>query len=109
MIVCSITQIRRRAVVPSLHKRFLSVMVEKVFAKCAERLVEKLNPYALSGEPVNMEAKFSQLTLDVIGLSLFNYNFDSLTSDSPVIDAVYSALKETELRATDILPYWKVC
>ncbi|XP_078155673.1 cytochrome P450 superfamily protein isoform X1 [Carex rostrata] len=104
----SLWTIRRRAVVPSLHKRFLSVMVEKVFAKCAERLVEKLDPYALSGEPVNMEAKFSQLTLDVIGLSLFNYNFDSLTSDSPVIDAVYSALKETELRATDILPYWKI-
>jgi carotenoid epsilon hydroxylase len=83
-------------------------MVEKVFANCAERLVDKLNPYVLSGEPVNMEAKFSQLTLDVIGLSLFNYNFDSLTSDSPVIDAVYTALKETELRSTDILPYWQV-
>jgi carotene epsilon-monooxygenase len=55
-----------------------------------------------------MEARFSQLTLDVIGLSLFNYNFDSLTTDSPVIDAVYTALKEAELRSTDLLPYWKV-
>nr|CAB3495336.1 unnamed protein product [Digitaria exilis] len=69
--------VRRRAVVPSLHKRFLSLMVEK-------------------------------LTLDVIGLSLFNYNFDSLTTDSPVIDAVYTALKEAELRSTDLLPYWKI-
>jgi len=100
--------VRRRAVVPSLHKRFLSIMVEKVFCKCAERLIEKLEPYASSGEPVNMEARFSQLTLDVIGLSLFNYNFDSLTTDSPVIDAVYTALKETELRSTDLLPYWKI-
>jgi hypothetical protein len=83
-------------------------MVEKVFCKCTERLIEKLEPYALSGEPVNMEARFSQLTLDVIGLSLFNYNFDSLTTDSPVIDAVYTALKEAELRSTDLLPYWKV-
>lgn len=99
---------RRRAVVPSLHKRFLSVMVDKVFCKCAERLVEKLETYALSGEPVNMEARFSQMTLDVIGLSLFNYNFDSLTSDSPVIDAVYTALKEAEARSTDLLPYWQV-
>jgi len=94
--------------VPSLHKRFLSIIVEKVFCKCAERLIEKLEPYALSGEAVNMEARFSQLTLDVIGLSLFNYNFDSLTTDSPVIDAVYTALKEAELRSTDLLPYWKV-
>ncbi|XP_041024923.1 carotene epsilon-monooxygenase, chloroplastic isoform X2 [Juglans microcarpa x Juglans regia] len=99
---------RRRAVVPSLHKKYLSVMVDRVFCKCAERLVEKLKLDALSGSPVNMEEKFSQLTLDVIGLSVFNYNFDSLTTDSPVIDAVYTALKEAEARSTDILPYWKV-
>lgn len=93
--------------VPSLHKRYLSVIVERVFCKCAERLVEKLQPYAQDGSAVNMEEKFSQLTLDVIGLSLFNYNFDSLTTDSPVIEAVYTALKEAELRSTDLLPYWK--
>ncbi|OEL23350.1 Carotene epsilon-monooxygenase, chloroplastic [Dichanthelium oligosanthes] len=28
--------------------------------------------------------------------------------DSPVIDAVYTALKEAELRSTDLLPYWKI-
>ncbi|CAA7403368.1 unnamed protein product [Spirodela intermedia] len=100
--------VRRRAVVPALHKRYLSVMVDKVFSKCALRLVEKLKSEALSGSPVNMEAKFSQLTLDVIGLSVFNYNFDSLSSDSPVIEAVYTALKEAEARSTDILPYWKI-
>lgn len=54
-----------------------------------------------------MEEQFSQLTLDVIGLSVFNYNFDALTADSPVIDAVYTALKEAEARATDFIPYWK--
>ncbi|KAK6943909.1 Cytochrome P450 [Dillenia turbinata] len=93
---------RRRAVVPSLHKKYLSVIVDRVFGKCAERMVEKLKADALSGKPVNMEAKFSQLTLDVIGLSVFNYNFDSLTADSPVIDAVYTALKEAEARSTDV-------
>ncbi|KAL8140558.1 hypothetical protein V2J09_006579 [Rumex salicifolius] len=99
---------RRRAVVPSLHKRYLSIMVDRVFCKCAERMVEKLRVYAHDGVAVNMEQMFSQLTLDVIGLSLFNYNFDALTADSPVIDAVYTALKEAELRSTDILPYWKI-
>ncbi|KAL2978678.1 hypothetical protein AAZX31_13G130300 [Glycine max] len=98
---------RRRAVVPSLHKRYLSVIVDRVFCRCAERLVEKLQPDALNGTAVNMEAKFSQLTLDVIGLSVFNYNFDSLNTDSPVIEAVYTALKEAEARSTDLLPYWK--
>ncbi|KAH9621655.1 hypothetical protein KSS87_017789 [Heliosperma pusillum] len=99
---------RRRAVVPSLHKRYLSIIVDRVFCKCAERMVEKLKASASSDTPVNMEAVFSQLTLDVIGLSLFNYNFDSLNTDSPVIDAVYTSLKEAEARSTDILPYWKV-
>ncbi|KAI3442905.1 uncharacterized protein J3R85_000612 [Psidium guajava] len=99
---------RRRAVVPSLHKKYLSVMVDRVFCRCAERLVEKLQAAALDGTAVNMEENFSQLTLDAIGLSIFNYNFDSLTADSPVIDAVYTALKEAEARSTDLLPYWKV-
>lgn len=71
------------------------------------RLVEKLQKDALNNNSVNMEEKFSQLTLDVIGLSVFNYSFDSLSTDSPVIDAVYTALKEAEARSTDILPYWK--
>lgn len=95
--------------VPSLHKKYLSVIVDRVFCRCAERMVEKLTPDAISGSAVNMEAKFSQLTLDVIGLALFNYNFDSLTTDSPVIEAVYTALKEAELRSTDLLPYWQAC
>ncbi|XP_058771193.1 carotene epsilon-monooxygenase, chloroplastic [Vicia villosa] len=99
---------RRRAVVPSLHKRYLSIMVDRVFSRCAERLVEKLQPDAINGTAVNMEDKFSQLTLDVIGLSVFNYNFDALNSDSPVIEAVYTSLKEAEARSTDLLPYWKV-
>ncbi|XP_044510228.1 carotene epsilon-monooxygenase, chloroplastic isoform X2 [Mangifera indica] len=104
----SLWMARRRAVVPSLHKKYLSMIVDRVFCKCAERLVEKLQTDALDGTAVNMEEIFSQLTLDVIGLSVFNYNFDSLTTDSPVIDAVYTALKEAELRSTDILPYWKI-
>ncbi|KAE9590032.1 putative carotene epsilon-monooxygenase [Lupinus albus] len=99
---------RRRAVVPSLHKRYLSIVVDRVFCRCAERLVEKLQPDALNGTAVNMEEKFSQLTLDVIGLSVFNYNFDALNKDSPVIEAVYTSLKEAEARSTDLLPYWKI-
>jgi carotene epsilon-monooxygenase len=100
--------IRRRAVVPSLHRKYLSTMVDRVFCRCSERLIQKLEKVLEAGEAVNMEAQFSQLTLDVIGLSVFNYDFDSLTSDSPVIEAVYTALKETESRSTDILPYWQV-
>ena len=32
-----------------------------------------------------MEARFSQLTLDVIGKAVFNFDFDALNTKSPVI------------------------
>ncbi|XWS43504.1 hypothetical protein CRYUN_Cryun16bG0109800 [Craigia yunnanensis] len=49
--------VRRRAVVPSLHKKYLSVMVDRVFCKCAERLVEKLQPFALDGTAIRALCK----------------------------------------------------
>lgn len=32
-----------------------------------------------------MEAFFSQLTLDIIGKAVFNYDFDALNRDSPLL------------------------
>lgn len=55
----SILQVRRSTVVSAIHKKYLSIMVDKVFCKCALRLVEKPKPNALSGTPVNMKEKFS--------------------------------------------------
>ncbi|KAL3654704.1 cytochrome P450 [Castilleja foliolosa] len=83
-------------------------MVEQVFCKCAKQSVEKLKPDILNGSPVNMEEKFSQLTLDVIGLSLLNYNLDLLMTNNSVIDSIYTVLKEVELCSTYLLSYWKV-
>ena len=97
---------RRKAVAPSFHKRYLETMVDRVFVPSAVRLNDKLKREA--DNEVDIESCFSQLTLDIIGKAVFNYDFDSLTADSPVIQAVYTALKETEQRATDLLPYWKL-
>lgn len=47
---------------------------------------------AKSGESVDMEACFSQLTLDVIGKAVFNYDFNALNTDSPLIQVSYGAL-----------------
>lgn len=71
-----------------------------MFGSCALRLNEKLAVRAETGASFDIEANFSQLTLDVIGLSLFNFDFDALNKESPVIQAVYDSLKETEMRAT---------
>ncbi|KAG2431593.1 hypothetical protein HYH02_013286 [Chlamydomonas schloesseri] len=99
---------RRRAVGPSLHRAYLEAMLDRVFGASSLFAADKLRKAAADGTPVNMEALFSQLTLDIIGKSVFNYDFNSLTTDSPVIQAVYTALKETEQRATDLLPLWRI-
>ena len=101
-------RVRRKAVGPAFHKGYLEVMLKRVFSASALQLNEKLEKVADTGEFIDMEACFSQLTLDVVGKAVFNYEFDALTRDSPIIQAVYTALKETETRATDLLPYWKV-
>ena len=39
---------------------------------------------------------------------MFNYDFGSVTNESPVIQAVYSALKEAEHRSITPAPYWNL-
>jgi len=34
---------------------------------------------------VDLEPEFSNLALDIIGLGVFNFDFDSVTKESPVI------------------------
>ncbi len=60
-------------------------MLGRVFGPCSVQLTDKLKLAATSGEAIDMEACFSQLTLDVIGKSVFNYDFNSLNSNSPLI------------------------
>ncbi|KAK9827799.1 hypothetical protein WJX74_002626 [Apatococcus lobatus] len=99
---------RRKAVNPSLHRAYLQTMIDRVFGPSALHLADKLQVASEAGEALDLEACFSQLTLDVIGKALFNYDFDALNTSSPLIQAVYTALKETESRATDVVPLWKV-
>uniref|UniRef100_A0A7S2K124 Cytochrome P450 n=1 Tax=Leptocylindrus danicus TaxID=163516 RepID=A0A7S2K124_9STRA len=53
-----------------------------------------------------MEEKFCSVALDIIGKAVFNYEFGSVTNESPVIKAVYSALLEAEHRSMTPAPYW---
>ena len=105
-------KIRRKAVAPSLHRRYVEAMVDRCFGPCADRMVELVEQTvdADSGEKkrVNMESKFSQAALDIIGISVFNYDFKALTSAAPVIQATYTALKEVETRSMDLLPTWRL-
>jgi hypothetical protein len=71
----------------------------KIFADCSERTILKFEKL-LQGEnlggrktmELDLEAEFSNLALDIIGLSVFNYDFGSVTKESPVIKVYPSVL-----------------
>ena len=57
-----------------------------LFGKAALNLCEKLEATASNGENVEMESMFSRLTLDIIGKAVFNYDFDSLSQDTGIVE-----------------------
>jgi cytochrome P450 len=57
---------------------------------------------------INMETEFCSVSLDIIGRAVFNYNFQSVDTESPVVKAVYRALQEAEYRSTSFIPYWNL-
>eukprot|EP00963_Diacronema_lutheri_P001306 scaffold85_cov358-Pavlova_lutheri.AAC.13 len=99
---------RRRAIVPGLHQAWLNRMVQ-LFNDCSRVLVNKLEGVAdQPGKTLDMESEFCSLGLDIIGLAVFNYDFGSVTKESPVIKAVYNTLREAEHRSTFYFPYWHI-
>ncbi|RWR88522.1 Cytochrome P450 [Cinnamomum micranthum f. kanehirae] len=105
---------RRRVIAPGFHSLFLEAMV-RTFIDCSEKTIlklEKLLESKSDGEggtiQLDLEAEFSNLALDIIGLGVFNYSFGSVTKESPVIKAVYGTLFEAEHRSTFYIPYWKL-
>ena len=58
----------------------------KLFGDCALRLCDKLETVAAAGGSAEMEQLFSRVTLDVIGKAVFNYDFDSLSRDTGIIE-----------------------
>lgn len=100
-------RVRRRAIVPALHLKYVAEMVG-LFGRTTEHLCKKLDVAARDGDDVEMESLFSRLTLDVIGKAVFNYDFDSLSHDKGIVEAVYVALREAEYRSISVIPYWNI-
>merc|ERR1719353_216385 len=71
-------------------------------------VIQQLKRNAATGETIDMEERFGSLALDVIGKAVFNYDFNSVDSESPVVKAAIRTLGEVEHRALTPLPYWKV-
>ncbi|EMS64313.1 Cytochrome P450 97B2, chloroplastic [Triticum urartu] len=102
-----IWRVRRRAIVPALHQKYVTAMIG-LFGNASDRLCQKLDKAASDGEDVEMESLFSRLTLDVIGKAVFNYDFDSLSYDNGIVEAVYVTLREAEMRSTSPIPTWEI-
>lgn len=100
-------RVRRRAIVPALHQKFVAAMF-KLFGAATDRLCKKLDAAASNGEDVEMESLFSRLTLDIIGKAVFNYDFDSLKVDTGIVEAVYTVLREAEDRSVAPIPFWEI-
>lgn len=98
-------QVRRRAIVPGFHKRWLNRMIV-LFSERAEILVDDLS--TKQGTVVDMEERFCSVTLDIIGKAVFNYDFGSVTKESPIVKAVYRVLREAEHRSSSFIPYWNL-
>lgn len=102
-----IWRVRRRAIVPALHQKYVTAMIN-LFGEASYRLCEKLDTAASDAEDVEMESLFSRLTLDIIGKAVFNYDFDSLSVDNGIVEAVYAVLREAEMRSTSPIPTWEI-
>jgi len=100
-------KVRRRALVPAFHKRWLNRMIN-LFGDCGERLIDDLEVKAKDKITVDMEERFCSVTLDIIGKSVFNFDFGSTTKESPVVKAVYRVLREAEHRSSSFIPYWNL-
>ena len=98
---------RRRQITPAFHKKWLEHMVS-LFGACNIPLIDSLDKIADGDGIVEMEEKFCSVALDIIGKCVFNYEFNSVTKESPVIKAVYSALVEAEHRSMTPAPYWDI-
>jgi cytochrome P450 len=102
---CLPRQVRRRAIVPGFHKKWLNRMVT-LFNERAEILCDDLAKK--EGKVVDMEERFCSVTLDIIGKAVFNYDFGSVTKESPIVKAVYRVLREAEHRSSSFIPYWNL-
>lgn len=100
-------KVRRRAIVPGFHRRWLNRMMQ-LYSECTDTLVRDLRGASDEGRVVDMEERFCSVSLDIIGAAVFNYEFASVTKESPIIKAVYRVLREAEHRSVSFVPYWNI-
>lgn len=100
-------KIRRRAIVPGFHQKWIERMV-LIFGEQTVKATKYLDEAAATGKTVDVEERLGSLALDIIGRAIFDYDFNSTSDESPVVKAAISTLKEAEHRSMTPLPYWNI-
>jgi len=100
-------KVRRRAIVPGFHQAWLNFQIQE-FGRANKLLAESLDKAAEHGGAIDMEERFGSVALDIIGKSVFNYEFGSVEGESPVVKAAIQSLREVEHRAQTPFQYWKL-
>eukprot|EP00444_Apocalathium_aciculiferum_P023279 CAMPEP_0183438866 /NCGR_PEP_ID=MMETSP0370-20130417/77651_1 /TAXON_ID=268820 /ORGANISM="Peridinium aciculiferum, Strain PAER-2" /LENGTH=674 /DNA_ID=CAMNT_0025627183 /DNA_START=31 /DNA_END=2055 /DNA_ORIENTATION=+ len=100
-------KVRRKAIVPGFHQSWLNFQLSE-FGRASLLLVSNLKAVAAEGKTVDMEERFGSVALDIIGKSVFNYEFGSVEGESPVVKAAIQSLREVEHRAQTPFQYWKL-
>jgi len=100
-------KVRRKAIVPGFHRAWLNFQVSE-FGRAGSLLVSKLKESTAKGATIDMEERFGSVALDIIGKSVFNYDFGSVEGESPVVKAAIQSLREVEHRAQTPFQYWKI-
>lgn len=80
----------------------------ETFLACTLQMTKSLDAAEESELVVDMESLFCSVSLDIIGKAVFNYDFGSVSKESPVVKAVYRALQEAEHRSITPFPYWQL-
>ncbi|MED6213046.1 hypothetical protein PIB30_089483 [Stylosanthes scabra] len=85
----------------------------KIFRTCSERTISKINQLleqkGYDGQKLielDLEAEFSNLVLDIIGLGVFNYDFGSVTKESHEIKGKDSMTAMDQFTKQGILWLW---
>lgn len=100
-------KVRRRAIVPGFHRKWLNYQVSQ-FGEASRILLRKLHDASREGKTIDMEERFGSVALDIIGKAVFNYEFGSCEGESPVVKAAIQSLREVEHRAQTPFQYWKI-
>ena len=95
-----------------IEKGFTDAMMDKAVPRIARTVDEMMQKWERNslGEPVKIHEEMLKLTMDVLGRSVLNYDFNSVTAnttdDAPLYNAFNTILNTLNMRAMLVLFHW---